>query len=147
MKSHGFEVANHTWDHKDLTKLSSASVRSELAKTQEAISAVTGNQAPYMRPPGGAYDGNVKRIAADMGYSVVMWNRSIADTSKLATPEQLYKNALKDLQPGDIILAHWGRPYTYAALAMVLPELEKRGYRAVTISELIADSDGIGANP
>ncbi len=50
----GFEIANHTWDHKTLTKLSDAQVESELLRTQKVISAVTGNQAPYMRPPGGA---------------------------------------------------------------------------------------------
>jgi peptidoglycan/xylan/chitin deacetylase (PgdA/CDA1 family) len=143
LQDHGFEIANHGWDHKDLTKLSDAEIRAELEKSQKAISAVTGNQAPYMRPPGGSYNDRVKERAADLGYRVVMWNRSLADTSPSASPEQLYRNAMADLQPGDIILCHWGRPDTYAAMTMILPELERRGFRAVTVSELIEDSGGI----
>jgi peptidoglycan-N-acetylglucosamine deacetylase len=136
----GFEIANHTWDHATLTKLSEASVRSELSKTQTAISKITGNQAPYMRPPGGATNASVKAVAGSMGYNVVLWNKSFADTSGSATPEQCAANALKNLAPGDIILCHWGRPATYGAMQILLPELERRGYRVVTVSELIADS-------
>jgi peptidoglycan/xylan/chitin deacetylase (PgdA/CDA1 family) len=136
----GFEIANHTWDHATLTKLSDAQVRAELSKTQAAISKTTGNQAPYLRPPGGATNARVKAVAASMGYNIVLWNKSFADTSGSATPEQCAANALKNLQPGDIILCHWGRPATYGAMQILLPELARRGYRVVTVSELIADS-------
>ncbi len=136
----GFEIANHTWDHATLTKLSDAQVRAELAKTQAAISKITGNQAPYLRPPGGATNATVKSIAGSMGYNIVLWNKSFADTSGSATPQQCAANALKDLKPGDIILCHWGRPATYGAMQILLPELERQGYRVVTVSELIADS-------
>ena len=136
----GFEIANHTWDHKTLTKLSESQVRDELSRTQAAISKITGNQAPYMRPPGGGTNTSVKNIAGSMGYNIVLWNKSFADTSGSATPEQCAANALKDLQPGDIILCHWGRPATYGAMKILLPELERRGYRVVTLSEMIADS-------
>lgn len=136
----GFEIANHTWDHKTLTKLSESQVRDELSRTQAAISKITGNQAPYMRPPGGGTNARVKSIAGSMGYNIVLWNKSFADTSGSATPEQCAANALKNLAPGDIILCHWGRPATYGAMKILLPELERRGYRVVTLSEMIADS-------
>ena len=136
----GFEIANHTWDHKTLTKLSEAQVRDELSRTQAAISKITGTQAPYMRPPGGGTNARVKSIAGSMGYNIVLWNKSFADTSGSATPEQCAANALKNLAPGDIILCHWGRPATYGAMKILLPELERRGYRVVTLSEMIADS-------
>ncbi len=140
LKADGFEIANHTWDHKTLTKLSDAQVRDELSRTQAAISKITGNQAPYMRPPGGGTNARVKSIAGSMGYNIVLWNKSFADTSGSATPQQCAANALKNLQPGDIILCHWGRPATYGAMQILLPELERRGYRVVTVSELVADS-------
>ncbi|HEY3318081.1 MAG TPA: polysaccharide deacetylase family protein [Coriobacteriia bacterium] len=141
----GFEIANHTWDHKTLTKLSDSQIRDELSKTQAAISAITGNQAPYMRPPGGGTNKRVERVAASMGYRVVLWNKSFADTSKYATPEKLYHNIIDTLQPGDIILCHWGAPSktggpgnnTYEALKLILPELQRRGFTPVTLSELL----------
>jgi peptidoglycan/xylan/chitin deacetylase (PgdA/CDA1 family) len=147
MVAGGWEIANHSWDHKNLKSLSEAGLRSELDKTQQAISAVTGNQAPYLRPPGGAYDKRVQKIAGDMGYRIIMWNRSLADTSSSATAGQLYRNAVNGVQPGDIILCHWGRPHTYEAMRMILPELKRKGFTVVSISELIADSGGVEALP
>lgn len=142
MSADGFEIANHTWDHTILTHLSEAEVRSELSRTQREISKITGNQAPYMRPPGGGYNDKVERIAASMGFRIVMWNRSLADTSSHATAEQLYVNGVRGVRSGDIILCHWGRPYTYEALARIVPELKRLGFEIVTISEMLADSGG-----
>jgi peptidoglycan-N-acetylglucosamine deacetylase len=140
LRKDGFEIADHTWDHKTLTKLSDAQIRDELLRTQEAISKVTGNQAPYMRPPGGGTNARVKKIAASMGYKVVLWSKSFADTSKYATPDKLYHNVMDHLKPGDIILCHWGGKDTYEALKLILPELERRGYETVPLSEMLRDS-------
>jgi len=141
----GFEIANHTWDHKNLTKLSDAQVESELLRTQKVISAVTGNQAPYMRPPGGATNPRVKGLVADLGYKQVMWNRSFGDSGRGATTKKLYENVITSnggIRPGDIILCHWGSKATYKAMKVILPELKSQGYEFVTVSELIADSKG-----
>ena len=139
----GFEIANHTWDHKTLTRLSSSQVESEFSRTQKVISSVTGNQAPYMRPPGGGTNSSVKAVAARMGYRVVMWDRSFGDSGRGATPEKLYNNAIVSaggVKPGDIILCHWGSKMSYEAMKRVLPDLKAQGYEFVTISELVADS-------
>jgi peptidoglycan/xylan/chitin deacetylase (PgdA/CDA1 family) len=139
----GFEIANHTWDHKNLTKLSNEEIRSELRRTQDAISAITGNQAPYMRPPGGATNTRVRKVAGEMGFRVVLWNRSFADTSTKATPTKEFRNVMDGLQPGDIILCHWGGKDTYEAMKLILPEMERRGFTPVTISELLKYSSQV----
>jgi len=139
----GFEIANHTWDHKTLTKLSDSQIESELLRTQKVISAVTGNQAPYMRPPGGATSARVKGIVADMGYKQVMWSRSFGDSGRGATTKKLYENVVTSnggIKPGDIILCHWGSKASYKAMKVILPELKAQGYEFVTVSQLIADS-------
>lgn len=142
----GFEIANHTWDHKILTKLSDAQVRSELLRTQKVITGVTGNQVPYMRPPGGGTNPTVKAISGDLGYQVIMWNRTFADSSKHASPDNSYHWVMEyggGVKPGDIILCHWGSKNTFAAMQRILPELKAQGFEFVTISELIADSEPI----
>ena len=139
----GFEIANHTWDHKTLTKLDASQQRSELLRTQRVISAVTGNQAPYMRPPGGATNARVKSVSAELGYKQVMWNRTFADSSKHASPQNSYHWVMEyggGVKPGDIILCHWGSKNTLAAMRRILPELKAQGFEFVTVSELIADS-------
>jgi peptidoglycan/xylan/chitin deacetylase (PgdA/CDA1 family) len=139
MNDAGFEIANHSWDHPFLTKLSDADVKSQLRRTQAAISKITGNQAPYLRPPYGDTDKRVKNIAAELGYKQVLWNRSFADTSKSATADQLYKNAMNGLAPGDIILCHWGSEDTYLAMQRIIPEMRRRGFEPVTLSEMLAN--------
>lgn len=139
MHEAGFEIANHSWDHPFLTKLSDSDVKSQLRRTQAAVSKITGNQAPYLRPPYGDTDKRVKSIAADLGYKIVLWNRSFADTSKSATADQLYKNVMNGLAPGDIILCHWGSEDTYLAMQRIIPEMRRRGFEPVTLSEMLAD--------
>ena len=144
MDAAGFEICNHTWDHKLLTKLSDSQIESEMMRTQKVISAVTGNQAPYMRPPGGATNSRVKSVVAELGYKQVMWNRSFGDSGRGATTKKLYENVVTangGVKPGDIILCHWGSKATYKAMKKILPELKAQGYEFVTVSELIADSE------
>lgn len=143
MRDAGFEIANHTWSHPFLTRLSSSGVRRELTRTQRVLTRVTGNQAPYLRPPFGDTDSGVKSAAAGLGYRVVLWNRSFGDSGRGPTPKKLYNNVMKSrggVKPGDIILGHWSSKPTYEALKKVVPELQAQGYEFVTISELIADS-------
>jgi peptidoglycan-N-acetylglucosamine deacetylase len=133
----GFEIADHTWDHRMLTGLTDSEVVSELTRTQRAITAITGNQAPYMRPPGGATSPRVTALAAGLGYRVILWDKSFADTSRVATPIKEFHNVMDGLRPGDIILCHWGGRDTYQAMQLILPEMERRGFTPVTISELL----------
>lgn len=55
------------------------------------------------------------------------------------------KHILSMVRPGSIIVCHDPREWTVPMLAMVLPELRRRGYRVVTLSELLkeieSDSD------
>lgn len=150
LKRDGFEIANHTWDHSTLTHLSETGIANQLTRTQRVISSVTGNQAPYLRPPGGATNPAVKAAAARLGYRIVMWDRSFGDSGRGATPQKLYDNVVNahgGVQPGDVILGHWGSKPTYEALKRVLPELRARGYEFVTISELVADSTPSKSSP
>jgi peptidoglycan-N-acetylglucosamine deacetylase len=132
----GFEIANHTYDNKKLTDLTDAEIRDELKRTQDAISAITGNQAPYMRPPGGATNAHIQGIAASMGYRVVLWDKTFGDDTA-ATPDTIFHNVMDGLKPGDIVVGHWGGKNTYAALQLILPEMRKRGLTPVTVSELL----------
>jgi peptidoglycan/xylan/chitin deacetylase (PgdA/CDA1 family) len=143
MKDAGFEIGNHSWTHPFLTKLSSAQVASELTKTQRVLTSITGNQAPYLRPPFGATNPSVKATAARLGYRIVMWDRTFGDSGRGATPAKLYSNVVYSgggVQPGDVILCHWGSKPSYEALKKILPDLRAKGFQFVTISELIADS-------
>lgn len=143
LNADGFEIANHTWSHSNLTKMTPSQVASQLSRTQAVISPITGNQAPYLRPPGGATNPKVKAAAAKLGYRIVMWDRTFGDSGRGATPKKLFDNAMMSgggVKPGDVILCHWGSKMSYQAMKLVLPYLKSQGYEVVTLSELIADS-------
>jgi peptidoglycan/xylan/chitin deacetylase (PgdA/CDA1 family) len=93
-----------------------------------------------MRPPGGASNSTVRKTAARNGYKIIMWTTSFADTNKAATADTIQKRVLAALKPGAIILCHWKGKSTYEGMVRILPLLEQRGYRVVTLSELVASS-------
>jgi peptidoglycan/xylan/chitin deacetylase (PgdA/CDA1 family) len=139
LKADGWEIANHTWTHPNLKALSAGQITSELSRTQKVISSITGSQAPYFRPPGGATNPKVKAAAARLGLRVVLWNRTFGSSRG-------YFHVMQEnggVHPGDVILAHWGDKDAYNALKRILPELRAQGYEFVTVSELIADSGGL----
>lgn len=132
----GWEVANHTYNHYNLTNLGEYSMVRELQRTQELISRITGKQYPYLRPPMGAMNSSVKRIAADNGYKLVNWSNTLSDTGILSGRGHA-DFALRGLGNGSIILGHFGGNNTYDALRILIPELQRRGYEIVTLSKLL----------
>jgi peptidoglycan/xylan/chitin deacetylase (PgdA/CDA1 family) len=142
MRKAGFEIGNHTWTHAFLTRLSSSQIQSELRRTQRAISSVTGNQTPYLRPPYGDTDPHVKAAAAALGYRIVLWDRTFGDSGGNPTAARVTKTVTRNggIKRGDVILCHWGSKGSYEALKKLLPKLKAQGFKLVTVSELIADS-------
>jgi peptidoglycan/xylan/chitin deacetylase (PgdA/CDA1 family) len=78
MKDSGHQVGNHSFDHKDLSRLSEADIRAQLEKTQTLIGPL-GTQKKYFRPPYGAQSAAVKKVAADGGWTTVLWNVDTED--------------------------------------------------------------------
>ncbi len=132
----GWEVTNHTYTHSQLTRMSDGGGIQELKRTQLAISRITGKVFPYMRPPGGATSVGVRLMAASIGYKTVLWSDTFSDTGIISAQEHA-NFVLRTVHPGSIILGHFGGDKTYEALSIVLPELERRGFRVVSLSELL----------
>ncbi|WP_433513502.1 polysaccharide deacetylase family protein [Nonomuraea sp. CA-143628] len=128
----GHEVGNHSWSHRDLTRLSAREVRADLARTDQAIRKATGVTPTLVRPPYGAFDRVVRRQSP---HPLVLWS--------VDTLDWLYRNsghvtraAVGPTRPGSIILFHDIRPTTVAAIPQVLKRLAKRGFHFVTVSEM-----------
>ena len=138
----GHELANHTFDHMYFNRRSSPEVIvRELRETQEAIYQVTGKKTYLFRPPGGYYNDRMIQICKKEGYLVVMWSWH-QDTWDWNRPgvAKIVNKVLNNARNGDIVLMHdhvEGKSQTVDALKQILPELQKRGYRFVTVSELV----------
>ena len=138
----GHIVGDHTWDHMDLTRLGPRDIHDEM--TQQ-ISAVTGKALPapkLFRPPYGAVNQEVIAQARKLGMLTVLWSIDTNDY-KLPTPEAMTTQILTEVQPGSIILMHDGggdRTSTSAALPMIIKGLRKKGFRMVTVPQLLLDN-------
>lgn len=78
MRDNGHQIGNHSFDHANLSKLSEADVKAQLEKTQALIGPL-GTQKKYFRPPYGAQSAAVKKVAADGGWTTVLWNVDTED--------------------------------------------------------------------
>lgn len=134
----GHEIANHTWSHPALTKLSASGVEREITRTTEVIQRVTGVRPTNMRPPYGATNARLnKRLDEEFGLKVIMWSVDPLDW-KYRNSARVTSEILTNTRPGGIVLAHDIHPTTVAAMPATIDGLKSRGFRFVTVSELLA---------
>jgi polysaccharide deacetylase family sporulation protein PdaB len=141
----GHELANHTYKHTYFNgPIKESTMRDELLRAEEAILKISGQKPHSFRPPGGYYNELLVQTAKKEGYMVVMWSWHI-NTMDWNTPgvDKITSKVLNNTRNGDIVLFHdyvEGKTQTIEALERILPELQRRGYRFVTISELLTYS-------
>ncbi|WP_314587258.1 polysaccharide deacetylase family protein [Paenibacillus terrigena] len=148
----GHEIANHTYNHLYFnTNVSSQKLGDEIDATSDAIMKVSGSRPHLFRPPGGFYNERMIKMAKEKGYLVILWSWH-QDTKDWRSPGVSYivRKVLNNVRGGDIILFHdsvegSGRSQTVEALKIILPELKERGYKFVTVSQLIQNTKTIPA--
>lgn len=132
----GNEVANHTYSHPNLSRLSNDAVLSELAHTRELIQRLTGRDSCLFRPPGGDYSRQMVRATARAGYRMVLWS-VLTDDVDGASSRFIRRRILDGAEDGAIILMHSGVERTVQVLPEVIAKLRARGYHFVTVSTLM----------
>ncbi|MEC0209331.1 polysaccharide deacetylase family protein [Paenibacillus ehimensis] len=139
----GHELANHTYNHTYFKRNgSSFKLKQDLHRAEGVIYAASGQKCRLFRPPGGFYSEKLIQMAMNEGYTVAMWSWH-QDTRDWDTPgvDKIVNKVLSHARNGDIVLFHdyvEGKSQTVDALKEILPELKKRGYHFVTVSELLS---------
>jgi len=133
----GHEIGNHSWSHPNFGKMSDQAVRSQLLRTDDAIKNAAGTHPTLMRPPYGSITPREKHwIHDEFGYRVILWDVDPYDW-KRPGPAVVRNRILKETQPGSIVLSHDIHPGTIEAMPSTLDALEAKGFKFVTVSELI----------
>lgn len=133
----GHEIGNHSWSHPNLAKISDENVRSQIKRTEEAISGAIGARPVLLRPPYGSLTARQKHFIHDeLGYEIVLWDVDPYDW-KRPGPTVVTNRILKETRPGSIVLSHDIHPGTIEAMPATLSELEAKGFKFVTVSELL----------
>jgi len=131
----GHAIGNHSWSHKDLTKISRDTIDDELDRTTAAIVQVTGADPVLMRPPYGTLSDSVRAAAGDHGTALVLWDVDTEDW-KNRDPQITTQRAL-EATDGSIILMHDIHESTLVAMPGIIDGLRAAGFTLVTVPELL----------
>lgn len=143
----GHEIGNHSWSHPAFAKMSDAKVRAELQKTDDAIKQAIGQRPTLMRPPYGSITARQKQwINEEFGYRMILWDVDPLDW-KRPGPNVVTSRIVKQTRPGSIILSHDIHPGTIKAMPDTFTQLEAKGFKFVTVSELIAMGKPMSPQP
>lgn len=141
----GFEIGNHSLTHSAMTGMTEDEILREIGTVQSQIKMLTGREPTLFRPPYMATNSFLQQtihMPFIGGYGNYDWDNS-------CSVQQRIDLALEHAFDGSILLMHCfsGNEQTVAALKIILPELQRRGFLLVTVSDLfrrknVSPSDG-----
>ncbi|MGX4600654.1 polysaccharide deacetylase family protein [Faecalimicrobium sp. JNUCC 81] len=135
----GHEIGNHTFSHPDISNLSSSQIEEEILKCEETLMKHIGKKTTLFRPPFGSYnEKSLSEIAKKLGYKIVLWTTVDAKDWKNPPPSQISDTIVNNVKNGDIVLLHdYATDNTVEALDLLIPKMIEKGFKFVTVSELI----------
>ena len=145
----GDVVGNHTETHPLLARLTAREQHEELFEQMVRIELAGGPRPHLFRPPYGSFNAVTLRELRALGLLMVLWSADTGDYQQPGVP-LIVQRALAGARPGAIILMHDGggdRAQTIAALPEVIHGLRRRGYRLVTVPQLLADAPAPHGQP
>jgi peptidoglycan/xylan/chitin deacetylase (PgdA/CDA1 family) len=142
----GHDIGNHSYDHKVLIYYRMKTLECEINEAEKVIKDVTGVETHYFRPPKAWLTYKEKEKIKEMGYEVVLWTLNSKDWVTF-DDKYIVKFLVHNVKPGDIILFHDGggvfsteggnRRETVKTIPQLVEKLRAKGYRFVTITELL----------
>lgn len=134
----GHAVASHNYTHGDVSKMSTASIRSQKTRFNDACYPVLGITARYSRVPYGLCNDMIK---AKADVALIQWSIDTYDWRDRSTAT-IMKNVKKQFTNGDIVLMHDIKDKTPETAKTMIQWLQENGYMLLTIDELFA-KDGV----
>jgi len=163
-----FEIGNHSWSHRDFRSLAPVALAEQVQRPQDeyarlrrtlagrdcakgagpdALAAIPA-QLGLFRFPYGRCDQAALDAVAEAGLPAVQWSIVTGDPAQGQSAAAISRAILDRVAPGAIVVAHAnGRGWhTAEAMRQVIPELRRRGYRFVTVSELLASGEPVSVD-
>lgn len=132
----GHCLANHTWNHPDLSRLNSQAIDNQITITDNLLIAITGVHTNLFRPPYGAMSNNVLNKAKELGYKLVLWSVDPQDWRGYSQ-ETIVQKVMGAVKPGGIVLLHCGYSGSLNGLRTIIDSLRDQGYNLVTVPQLL----------
>ena len=131
----GHLIGNHTYSHVQMTHLSEEAAVREIERTDQVISAITGEHVAYMRPPFGAWQ---RELEVRMEVLPVLWSVDPLDWTT-ENVDEIVSKVVTEVEEGDIILLHDCYASSVEAALRIVDILQKEGYEFVTVDRLLID--------
>lgn len=128
----GNEVGSHSYNHKNLTRLTKEELLEEEKSTNLIYKSITGQDLKLLRPPYGNVNDTMKQ---NLNLTFINWNLDTEDW-RYRNTNHIYDSVINKVKDGDIILMHDLYETTIKAVEKLLPELYVRGFQVVSVSEL-----------
>lgn len=130
-------IGDHTWSHPRLPMLRYDAAAWEITVGRRAIEAASGRDVRLFRPPYGLTTPRLDRLVGRIGMLDVRWSVDSGDGLREASARSVVRTVEATVQPGSIVLMHDIHPWTLTAVRRLLPWLERRGLRLVSVPELL----------
>ena len=135
VRAAGIEIGNHTNTHPELSTLSMAGQRQEIAAGARAIEGLTGEHPRFFRPPHGNYDEATIDAARAEGDVMVLWDVDPGDWRSISA-NQIVADVTSRARSPAVILLHNGKEATIEALPRIVRSYRDAGFEFVTLSQL-----------
>lgn len=135
----GHELGNHSWSHTRMIGRSQAFYRDEIARTDALLRAAGAPNPTLFRPPFGRRLLGLPLAVEQEGYRSITWDVA-DDVERNPTPQAYARDIVARARPGSIILVHpmyRGNRVERTAVPLILDGLAAKGYRIVTVGELL----------
>lgn len=142
MAAEGHQVGNHSYDHKELDKLSVREAAEDMAKNDALLHRLLGAGDYWVRPPYGLLSEEERQA---LTVPVIGWSVDTQDW-KSKNAEKILDILYRQISDGDIILLHDRYLNSVSAALQAIDHLQQQGYHFVTVSELLS-LRGIEAAP
>ena len=150
----GHEIGNHTWDHAALPLRTPGALRTTIRRTSDVVENITGTRPRVFRAPFGWRNPWLDGAARREGCEPIAWTVGVYDTARPGA-DAIVSRAVEGFVDGSILLLHDGRSLdpnpdasqVVDALPRILREAQRRGFRLLTVSELLAESNQSRRSP
>ncbi|TDZ65933.1 Uncharacterized protein CTRI78_v003414 [Colletotrichum trifolii] len=141
----GSELGNHAMHDEASRSLSDEQLQSEILEVRRKIKVLyeyedTPMPANYFRPGSGFFSDRMRLLVDKLGYRMVLGSVYPHD-AQISSWRLNANHILSMARPGAIIICHDRRSWTIPMLRKVLPELKRRGYRILNLTELLKEVD------
>ncbi|SER57995.1 peptidoglycan-N-acetylmuramic acid deacetylase [Gracilibacillus ureilyticus] len=140
MLREGHIIGNHSDTHRDFTKLSKEELKEDIEILTNKLKKVSENAVvQYVRPPKGTFNEQSLQWANELGYTHVFWSLAFVDWNEGQEKgwEYAYNQVIDQIHPGAIILMHTVSKDNADALAPIIDELKKKGYKFKSLDDLM----------